>query len=553
MIRRVGAAAVLSLLVALLCGVSPVRAGADEDLAEIDQYAKEPFKQIERERAMRRLASEGGEKAAAKLVELLGDEFIHIRESATELLVNMHGDEATSAAQKDGLASKSAEVRARSAEVLGLRFASAAVEDLAKLLKKDKDETVRFRAAQALGILGGETARAALRDGLKLDGEACGECARALGRLGDAESADKLVKLLDKKDGLAAVGAADGLSALGADGYVEALAKAADHKDWRARIAVAQAFARLEKPESRETAREALEALLADDDWRVRRRTVEALVDLWDKLSIDLLAARLGEEKEAPLTYDLVHALEDLSGERKGYEPGAWQLWWKTKASSFELRQKPKRPANGWLRMPEAGAVGDGKGVSATFFDVPVFAQDAAFVFDASGSMRDELAGGKTKFDRCREELHRTLDALPEGTSFNLVIYRYESNFPPTTALLRAFDKGVRKAEKKSIDAAMKWIEGQEAKGWGAFYEGITGAMEDPAIRVVYFLSDGSPSRGRCTRRESLIFALRESTRFHPITLNTVLIGGQRRDRELMQEMAEALGGRMMNPEANDD
>lgn len=162
-----------------------------------------------------------------------------------------------------------------------------------------------------------------------------------------------------------------------------------------------------------------------------------------------------------------------------------------------------------------------------------------------SGSVRDPVSRdiGKLRIDLAREELARTLASMPEGASFNLVIFRYYSEFPVRTEVQRAFAKGVATVNPKHIELANKWIEGMPAVGWGAFYEGIAASLEDPAVQVLYFMSDGAPSRGEFTDRDELVEAVASLRRFSPVVMHTVLVGGGNRDEEFMKTLAESCGG----------
>lgn len=538
------------LCVALLavCGAL-VRAQSDDvkrDLKDVEDRATKPFEQYEREDAMRRLGKSGEAAAISKLISLLRDDFVNIRTAAARILVTAQG-EVDAALLKEGLAHKDAEVRRRSADVLGKRKAASAVEALGKTLRADKDEAVRVACARALGRIGGTDAEAALEKVLKSGDAASGEAAAALGRAGRQDLAGKLADALKAKSAEGVVGALDGLAVLGvAHEHLAAIAKTAGHKDWRVRIACAQALGTITAIADEDAARKVLAQLLADDDWRVRRRTIEALVDLWQPLGAALLAERLPKEETA-LFMDIVHALEDLTGSRHGYMREAWTRWWEGIGSKAELAKRKPRPAQGWLRAPSEGAAGKGEGATATYFKIPVFAQPAAFVFDMSGSMRDPVSrdNGKLRIDLAREELARTLASMPEGASFNLVIFRYYSEFPVRTEVQRAFSKGVASVNAKHIELANKWIEGMPAVGWGAFYEGIAASLEDPAVQVLYFMSDGAPSRGEFTDRDELVEAVAALRRFSPVVLHTVLVGGGNRDEEFMKTLAESCGGTM--------
>lgn len=532
---------------ALMAGAGAIHADDKADIKAIDDFKSEPFKQYEREDKMRSLAKSGSAEAANKLIELLADDYVHIRDAASDILIEMKGDPVHPSLAR-ALSHKNAEIRWRAAEVLGFRLAADAVKELAEKLRTDKDLLVREACARSLGAIGNEEARKALQEGLKQGGASSGACARALGQLGQADAAERIEKLLTAKEWQAAVGALDGLALLGPDAHVKAVARCAASKDWRVRIATAQCLARLTQAPAVAEARAAMTELLKDDDWRVRRRTVEALVDLWQAASVEVLIAALGGEKEF-IVHDIVNALELLSSERKGYSAEGWKMWWE--GSKKELAAKPKRPLQGWLKAPLAGQLAQsGSGDSTVFFNVPVLKQNAMFVFDLSGSMREPVSRSDTriKFDLAREELAKTLSALPKGAMFNVGAYRYSSQYPPQTEWMRAFSDGVRDATPAHIKAANDWIAKVEVKGWGAFYEALTLPLDDARVHVIYFMSDGAPSRGTYVKRENLLAALRRALRFSPVTINTVTIANKGRDIEFMEDIAKEGGGACSKP-----
>lgn len=531
----------LSLLV-LLCIAGAVCADDKADIKEIDDLKLDPFKQYEREGKMRDLAKSGSVDAANKLIELLADDYIHIRDAASDLLIEIKGDAANESLVK-ALAHKSAEVRWRAADVLGYRQAQAAVKELSDKLKSDKDAIVREACARALGYIGNDEAKKALIAALAQGGVAGGAAARMLGVLRATEATDRIEKLLKDKEWAAVVGALDGLADLAPDLSVKAIAKCHSHKDWRVRIAAAQALARVSTADAAAEARAAFATLLKDDDWRVRRRSVEAVVFWWQPASVELLIEALVAEKSA-IIHDLVHGLEDLSGERKGYRAEGWKIWWENSAKA--LAKKPRQTLQGWLRAPEKGRLTEsGDGQTTTFFDVPVLKQNAAFAVDLSGSMRNPISKSDSRIplELARDELKKTLGAMPQGSAFNVCAYRYTSEYPPKTEWLRAFSDGVREINAASIKAGNEWLAKLEARGWGAFYEALTLCMDDPKVQAVYFLSDGAPSRGAYVKRDNLLAALRKAMRFSPVTINTVTISTKPRDLEFMEDIAKLGGG----------
>jgi len=544
------------LLLIALAGLAfvPARGSADGevvpstdvkgDIARIDEYRTSDACQDQRIPLMRQLAVVGGPEVTTKFISLLDDEFVHLREEAQDLLVTIKCENATEILTKQGLGSTNNEICRRAAEVLGARKAEDAIGTLLGILRGQRDVSVRCACAAALEAIGSEKARRALIDGLAMRGAPGGACARALGRLGETGAAARIEKLLHDKDGLCVVGAADGLGALGADAWVKNLCRAADHKDYRARIAIAQALGRLTTPEVAEEARDAFSKLIKDDDWRVRRRSIEALIDLWQPLCVELLVARLPVEKGCA-RYDLVHALEDLTGERKGYTAQAWDFYWTQNGKQRGLADRRPRPEGGWLRTPTTSLIEEsGEGNTTVLFDVPVLNLDTAFVVETTGTMNSPVGNdGRTRFSIARDEIQRVLAGMNKASSFNIVTYRYVSNSPPFAARQAAFDKGVQPVTPENIKLAEAWLSKRDVFGLSAWTENVLAALEDPKVQVVYFINGGDFSRGMTTRIPRVGRILREAMRFAPVAfINIGLDMGYVRTEE-MKQLTSSIGG----------
>ena len=554
---RLMAALSAALVLLALAGAGPRHAqeitpSADVrgDLARIDTYKSDAEKQDERIPLMRQLAAVGGSDVAAKFISLLNDEFLHVREEAGDLLVTLKGAGVNEALLKQGLGAKENDVCRRSALILGARKCEEAVVPLAAILKGQRDAEVRVAAALALELIANEKALRALNDGMSARGPAGGACAAALGRLGRQESASKIERLLSDKDGLCVAGAADGLALLGPDAWVKSLLLASDHKDWRARIAVAQALSKVSAEVAPQT-QNAFAALLMDDDWRVRRRTIEALVDLWQPMCVELLLARLPLEKGS-LRYDLVHALEDLTGERKGYAADGWTFYWNQSGKQRGISGKPKRPAGGWLRLPSKELVQEGGEGTTVLFEVPVLAQDSCFVIQTTGTMNSAVAGGtRTRFVVARDEMRRTLSGLGKDTGFQVLTYRYVSNFPPFAQRQAAFEKGVQPVTPENLKAAEEWLAKRDVFGVCAWFENVASALDDPKVRAVYFVNDGAFQRGISTKLSRIRELYMQATRFAPISfVNIGLDMGYQHTLD-MQAFTESIGGRFQLAKLN--
>jgi hypothetical protein len=278
----------------------------------------------------------------------------------------------------------------------------------------------------------------------------------------------------------------------------------------------------------------------------VRCAAVQGALRLWEPGAVPLLAARLASETGRPRD-DLRRALETLTGKAIGEDPELWLAWWKANEATFDPGKRPAADGHGRVPFRDAGETAHDAAGSKTvsFFEIPLRSQRLAFLFDLSGSMRNEARKGQpkpTKLDLLRDEFERAVGALPEETEFDVFVYRYPSDFPPAPKLTRALGK-LAPATKASVRKAVKWLDDQEAKGWGAFYEPLEALLADEVDTIV-LLSDGRPSRGRYDRDDRILEEFPLANRFRQVAVHTVLVGEVGADRRFMEDLAAATGGR---------
>ncbi len=349
------------------------------------------------------------------------------------------------------------------------------------------------------------------------------------------------------------VGAIDYLRNFGAGPYQKELQRA-----WKkmpkmtghpARIAIVQALATIPVDEWSPSTRDLMREALENRDWRVRRRSVEAMVELWSPLSVDLLLETLPENPGDPDLFDWHHALSDMTGEKKPVDAMAWLAYAEMYSSPRKIVARKERPAGGWLRAPAEG-VGNAEvkdGPTVVFFDLPVLAADAVFLFDLSGSMNGDF-GGRTRMEAARIEVHTMLEqwlSMPraEQPRFNMVLFREPYGDPWNARIDRVFPR-LAPLSPKNAQAATQWFASQGTCRF-AYQESIEAAIEDPECRFIYFLSDGEPWGGRCNDLDRLLKALERVTRFHPVAIHNVVIGGGEKAEEYCEKISERHSGRL--------
>ena len=522
----------------LLPPVSSVVARDDEvaaAVAVLERHAKEPFEQREREQALRRLGALGGPEAVVALFEIFEDPFVHLHDHATSAWIRMlEGDRAApsrEALETRALAHRRAAVRVGAATALGVAGGLEARPALEARLEREREPDVQAALVRALTRLGTPSATVAERLGARASGVAL--LALADGIVVPPEGSGPLPTLAPSaRDPLARAAAVlvdAAAGRLGPDRVDEILADEAIEP----RIALAEVVGHGGAHGDR--LHPALARLLADGSWRVRAAAIAAARTCPTPAGVTALIDRLGEE-EGRLRLDLLLALGALTGETIDDDAALWRAWWERHRATW-------KPSAGASRaLPAAPAL---ETSTRAFFRLPVRSTRVAFLIDCSGSMRDaafpERPAAGSKWDRARAELAKTLEAFDEGTSFDVFLHRYPSSYPPRARMTRALGR-LAPASPAAVRKAARWLAGEEAKGWGAFYDAlVTIAGED--VDTIYFLSDGRPSRGTYDRDFRLLDEFDRANRFRQVAVHTVLVGRAKADRTFLQDLARRTGG----------
>jgi hypothetical protein len=547
--------ALLSILLLLALGSSARDARAADPIAEqaerLERHAREAFEQREREAAIRALSKIGGAKAAAVLLPLFDDPFVHLRDHATSgwiaMLRGPKGPETRAWLQSKALRNKSEAVRAAVWTALAVAPAADTVRFFAAGVAREKDPLVLAAWARAARRLDPAEALAPValdRLGALRSDPAQWDLAVAAGHHGGEQARSGLSGLWTHNSAFARAGAAYAEGARG-DCPPDRLEQGTNDREAVVRIALAQGLgAWSENGRLPPSAHVAWDTLLGDDDWRVRAAAIQAGLQRWTTEIVPPLIDRLVVER-GRLRDDVQRALETFTGADVAADADLWRAWWQARKESFEPIARPRLTGGRVPFRDAAQRPGEDEGTVA-FFDLPLHSKRLLFVFDLSGSIRNpawEGADAPTKLEVIREEMARTLRALPEDTAFDLLVYRYPSSFPPKPKQVRAFGK-LAPARSANVKKALAWLDKQEAKGWGAFVEPLETAIRDEAVDTAVLLSDGRPSRGRYDRDFRILQEFPALNRVGQLAVHTVLLGTKGADRKFMQALADLTGGR---------
>lgn len=352
---------------------------------------------------------------------------------------------------------------------LPLAFAEVAADDgigawLTKnLLGKGKPPELRPAVLQSLGLLRSSEAFEPVLEILaegKPDRRTAYESLIALARIGGARAFDVVVPFLESDDRVLREGAVLALGETGHPGAVEKILPLA--KDVAPRV--------------QEAVAEVIRARKADEG-------IPVLIEL-------LRTGRLRVMDTAR------SALEEISGEKHGLDPSAWERW-------RERQEKDEPPAE---EQDPAGSV-------ATYYGMNVLSDQVLFVVDVSGSMK---AGEPTRIETAREELTKTLDQLNRKTLFNIVCFSGQPVW---------WREQEVEASPKNVADAKKFVEGLDAGGGTNVYDTLVEAFEkNKLVDTIFFLGDGSPSLGTFTEQEEILARLRWINRFRKVRIHAIAL-----------------------------
>jgi hypothetical protein len=256
---------------------------------------------------------------------------------------------------------------------------------------------------------------------------------------------------------------------------------------------------------------------LKDSTWQVRAAAYRALMRDRSRSSLDLLFARLAEERGPALTF-LCDALGGLTGMKFGDDPAAWSRWWNVVAKDFAL--------------PDAAAAakkgGEKPATSTEYWGIPIRGQKLAFVVDLSGSMTAML-DGKSRLEVAKERLIEVLRALDPAHEFAIIGFGTD---------IHPFEKELVAADKKNIERAAQWIERLTIRGATNIYDSLEFALAIPRVETVFLLTDGGPSAGKLIDMDEIRRAIRLQNADRLVRINTIQIGGGPREKDFLGGLA---------------
>jgi hypothetical protein len=394
---------------------------------------------------------------------------------------------------------------------------------------QDRNGMVRAGVARALGELKYAAARADLEAMLQKDTFwlARANAAEALARIGDARSLKVLVPALAEKQDKAWMAIADATASF-------------HHKSKEATLLTV----------SRVDA----------SAWQLRVTACRALAAYGTAECMDALIKRFAKER-GRLERELRAALKAVSGDDLGPKASTWETWWEQQQKlygGFDPHPPPKPASDeGRYAKPSPPNPDD-----PHYYGRRIYSHSVGFVFDTSASMDTEIhipQGASTRLGDiptrgtrlviAKQVLAGAIRKLKPKVRFKLVFFSSE---------VRPWRKGLVPASPGNTAAAAGAIMAVPADGetniHGAL-KAVLGLTDQPTLGArlqdmpdtVYFLTDGSPTRGEITSTPELLGWFRNLNRFAKVRLNVVAFGNVGVDLGFLRRLAEAGDGEFIH------
>ncbi|MCC7137560.1 MAG: HEAT repeat domain-containing protein [Planctomycetes bacterium] len=378
--------------------------------------------------------------------------------------------------------------------------------------------------------------------------------ARVLGDLKDTTSRTTFEAMLKDPHWLVRANAAKALQDLADPASAPVLVAEIEDKNPKAWIAKADACAALGQATSKAT--KAVVARLTASDWQVRLSACRALATMGDIDAVDPLIERLDTEG-GRLHREIHAALKAVTHESFGPNPQVWRKWWQD--------QKPKGipPPLPEAKNPEDDRYAPAKKPGEdepTYYGRRIFSQSVLFVLDVSKSMETLIEVPKDaqeklgtlpkgqRIDVAKNAVITALGKLDARTRFNLVFFSTKVR-PWQDALVVAGGMGAQaigavKAagleEETNIYGALKAAVGLHEKP-------TLQAQLDPIPDTMYFLTDGTPTRGEITDTETILSWMRDVNRFAKVEIHVIAMGNTGVDLEFLRRLAAENDGEFIH------
>lgn len=277
-------------------------------------------------------------------------------------------------------------------------------------------------------------------------------------------------------------------------------------------------------------------ASLTAPEWNVRCAAVRACEKLKIEESVGPLI-ELWKKETGRIEEDIHKALLVITGKSFGPDWRFWEAWFSSLDQPPKAAEKP--------------------GDYVSYHGLKTKSKNIAFVIDRSGSMLEEVKakhdgyGGEgvkakdgTKLAMVQAELIRVIKSLPEDTLFNIVAFE--------STVVSWKDMQV-KADKKTKEDAIKWVEKLTANGQTNIYDALVEAFGritkggkvnteyKTGPDTIFLLSDGLPNVGTISKMPEILEAVKQMNRIRQVTIHTIGVGTM--TKMFLEPLAQQNGG----------
>lgn len=448
-----------------------------------------------RRNAAKRAAEEAGGGAVPFLLPLAAnDKDSGVRDAAFTEMTRLKTEEAVKNLVEKGVSSRDAAIRRIAAEVLGVIEAPGVDTALVPLLD-DKDRAVRIAAAYAAGLVKAASAKPRLIELVELDKDPLvrSVAVESIGRIGGADVTNLLDTFMNSAS--------------------ESVQISALHQYWW--------------HDKRRGAERTAEVLARPDlraDGPLRPLLVQAVEEAL-KYRAKPCLPRLVELLTHPRARmrDMAHqTLQEITGLSIPNIPSDWMDWWQQQGAKYEVPEKGKGASVGAQRS------------QVRFYGIPIVSDRIVFVIDYSGSMNSSGKDGKPKIDQARAALAEVLNALPDGTEFNLIAFSTEP---------RTWRPELQKKNKQTVADAIKFAQSTSVGGWTNVYDSLVRGLEMQSVDTVVLLSDGAPSVGEYEFFSRIRHHVRLLNRTRKVAVSSIALETSDDAKRFLKELAKDTGG----------
>lgn len=377
--------------------------------------------------------------------------------------------------------------------------------------------------------------------------------ARVLGTLKHVPAREDLEFLLEDRHWLVRAEAAWALGQIGDDASLPLLLRGLEDPNPKTWIVIADAVASYGQPNERAT--KAIAPRLSSRHWQVRVTAARALARVGTEAAIDPLIVRFSREG-GRLYRELRRALKAVTQDDLGPNPKTWQKWWdRQKDEHGGLGPMPEKRAEPDDRYGDTGPPNPD---DPSYYGRRIYSKSVGFVLDTSGSMDKTiriapadaqrlggLSSGSSRFALAKSVLIDALKKLDPRVRFSLVFFSSE---------VRPWKRRLIPATPGNVNAACSAVKTANSKGETNIHGALKAALGlhdrdsletslDPIPDTVYFLTDGSPTRGEITDSDALLSWFEFLNRYAKVELHVVAMGNLGVDLTFLRRLAEVGGG----------